>query len=498
MDMSLCESAKKGFILFFLILFLSVPTFLHAGGFFSFFKDPLFASPSYLNVTDNALFFFKKNPCLKPEPPSHLLFLNQEVSLLNSVKKEEELTLKEVIHLALTHHPQLQILREEINVQVAQLGQARSLYLPYLTIGGSYASQKTVYPEAFFDVNTDYNKLTYYASLTWKLFDFGIRNAQNRRANALLESAIYTHDAKIQSILLGIIELYFDAQTKKATAQARKENVMLAKQILTIVQKRESVGVADVSAILQSKTALAKSELDYTRAKGQYDKSLLMLKFALGLENQVIVLSSEPEFTTGLDLSQNLSEFLAFAKSHHPFLRAAKAKLKAEKEQRSVVLSEGFPVLELTHGEYNNGRPNQGLSSMQSQESMSSVSLSVPVFEGFSRVYKLKESDAQIRIKEAEVRETELKILEELTLLHRDALTAFENLEFARRLLETARFSLENVRNQYEKGVADSVDVLNVQAAFFDANLEHSRTLSEWQSSFLRFLSYSGVRVKLN
>ena len=223
-------------IAFLCLIFLRVDTFLYAKGVLCF-EDPLGVECSS-NLSSNTAFFFKDKQCLSLKPCSHLSFLNQKIALFHSKKNAKEMTLYDVIDLALKHHPQVQILREMIHVQSAQLGQARALYLPNLNVGASYTYQKTLYPESLFDVHSEVSKATYYLSLTWKLLDFGARRAQNRRADALLEASIAHHDALIYDILLGIVERYFDAQTKKATADVRKENVELAKQILNIIQMK--------------------------------------------------------------------------------------------------------------------------------------------------------------------------------------------------------------------------------------------------------------------
>jgi len=456
--------------------------------FSSIIQDPLFVD--FYTDQYRSLFFLKKNISLNVLSDAKFLNRPQDGSQAN----ENTLTLLDAIELAFLHRPQLQIAWQNIKVQSAQWGQMRSLYFPTLTAGATYRYQHTTYPESLFDIDSDYNRAAYHIELNWVLFDFGFRKAKNRRAKALLEAAVANYDTTVHSILIQILERYFDVQTMKATFEARKENLELAKQILTIVQKRESFGIADASETLQAKTSFSKSELDYIRSQGQYRKSLTRLQFSMGIENNILDTKILEDVGPVPDLLQELSLWLDFAKSHHPALIAAKANIKAEKEQRASLYLEEFPRLMLSRGEYINGRPNEGLSSTQSQESMTSFSVNIPIFSGFGQGYKLKESEAQIQIKEAELRDIQLKILEDVTLVYTDARLALDNLEASRRLLDSARAALDNVKKKYERGVSDIVDVLNVQSAFFDANLERIKTLSEWQSARLRLLSYLVVK----
>jgi len=418
------------------------------------------------------------------------------------------LTLSEAIDLALCHNPQVQSAWAIIKVQAAQVGEARAAYLPTLNAGVSYLNQKSQYLESQFQVNTDRTSQSRYYTLTWRLLDFGGRGANRRSANTLLDAALASHDAVLQKTMANVIGLYFDAQTAKATREAKEKNETLAKQTLSTAKKREARGAGGQSDTLQAQTSLAKAELEHTRSIGFHEKSLVALMVALGLQAQNELTQRADVLGQGLGrglalapdyqdddiiLQQELREWLRLSQEQHPAVAAARAQLESAKEKLVTTRSEGLPTLDFTQSEYINGRPNQGPTSKQTTESVAGFTLNIPLFDGFGRTYKVRGAQAQIEVREAELRDTQNQVLGDVVKAHADAVEALRNLQSSQRLLGAAQEALENVQRRYDRGIADILDMLNVQSALADAGQERIRALSEWRSARLRLLANAGV-----
>lgn len=106
---------------------------------------------------------------------------------------------------------------------------------------------------------------TVYAALTWRLLDFGGREANLNAARSLLNAASATHDAMLQKTLTAVIQAYFDAQTAQA---AKQEAVSIATGSLQTARRREARGAGSNGDTLQAETTLARATLDMSRAKG--------------------------------------------------------------------------------------------------------------------------------------------------------------------------------------------------------------------------------------
>ncbi|WP_020203101.1 TolC family protein [Cupriavidus sp. WS] len=408
------------------------------------------------------------------------------------------LTLSQAVDLALCHNPRVQSAWAAIKVQAAQLGEARSAYLPTVTVGVSELRQKTRYPDSRVLADTERKSRTQYATLTWRLLDCGGRGANRRSAGALLDAALASHDAVLQETLSNVIGAYFDAQTAKANREAKEKGMALAQQTWETARKREARGAGAQSDTLQAKMALAKAELESGRALGGYERALAVLGVALGLPAEMLgtpdsLTLAQDYLDTEDTLRQDLADWLALAQDQHPALVAAGAQVESARERLTVTRSEGLPTLDFTQSRYLNGRPSQGLSATRTEESVIGFTVNFPLFEGFGRTYKVRGAQAQIEVKEAELRDTRNRVLGEVVKAHADAVAALRNLGASARLIDASQDALDNVQRKYDRGIVDILEMLSVQRAQADAVQERVRALSEWRSARLRLLASAGT-----
>lgn len=407
------------------------------------------------------------------------------------------LTLTQAVQQALCQNPRVRLAMASIQRQAAQLGESRAAYLPSLSIGASSQRQTTQRPESQFILQQDQKSTSHFATLTWRLLDGGGRNASHRMAQALLSAALATQDAELQQLFTQTTTAYFDAQTARANHEAKVSGEDLARQTLDVSRKLQSRGIGSQSQTLQAKVALAKAELDRVRSRGQYEKSILAL--------QVIMALPASQWTTrnwelegDLDdhapmIQQALSDWLTLAMEQHPALLAARLETRAAREKLRVIQSEGLPTLDFTQSQYVNGRPNQGWSGGRSKESVTGITLNIPLFDGFSRTYKVRAAQAQIDSQEAEASRLEAQVLSDIAKAHTEADAALKSLASSQALLTAAQEALASVRRKFEAGVSDMSEMLQVQAALADAQQERIRSLSEWKSASLRLLANAGV-----
>ncbi|MFA6444738.1 MAG: TolC family protein [Sterolibacterium sp.] len=142
---------------------------------------------------------------------------------------------------------------------------------------------------------------------------------------------------------------------------------------------------------------------------------------------------------------------------------------------------------------YQNGRPGQSLSPARIHETTIGAVLTIPIFDGFSRTYKIKGARAQVERNEADLAETEHRILMEVVKAYADASAAFTNLRASDDLLKAALSALALSQRKYDKNASDILEVLNSQSALADARQERIRCLADWRSGRLRLLANVGL-----
>ena len=241
-----------------------------------------------------------------------------------AVDVQQALGLSDVIDLALCNNPRIKQAWAGIKIQASAVGEARAAYLPKLNATYSPQQTQTNYPE-FSAANTTTTGHMAYASLNWRLFDFGGREANSASANLLLQAALATHDASIQKSMATVIGNYFDVLTANATRKAKTQAVQFAKASWESSIRRERKGVADKSDTLQAQTALAKAELASARAGGDYRKALASLVFTMGLPTESKLVISEQQEPIEHQGLKDLDAWLDEAQRLHPAIKTARA-----------------------------------------------------------------------------------------------------------------------------------------------------------------------------
>ena len=401
------------------------------------------------------------------------------------------LDLGEAVDLGLCNNPQIKEAWANIKVQAGAVGEARAAYLPTLNGSVGYIHDKIRYPGSGLSGST-VNNLFFYGALTWRILDFGGRGANRQAANNLLTAALLNHNYIIQKTLSGLIQAYFDALTTKAAWKAKTQNEEIAQNTLEVAQRREAKGTIARSDTLQAATALAKASLEKNRAEGAYHKAISVLVYSIGVPSRTsVLLPDDLGKMTGQEVT-DLDGLIADVRRNHPAIRASRAQLEAARHRVTVARSEGLPNLDFSASYYQNGRPGQSTTISRSVENIVGLTVNIPVFDGFSRIYKIREAKAQVEQKEAELQDVEYQTLMDLVKTHADATSALQNLQAADALLKAAIDSLAVSQRRYEKGAADILEMLNTQSALADAQMEHIRCQADWNSARLRLLASAG------
>ncbi len=404
----------------------------------------------------------------------------------------QPLSLAAAIDLALCNSPLIRSAWAAIEVQAAGVGVAKAAYLPQLSAGLSRTSDRTVYPGIGHQRSTLVGNGSN-AGLTWRLFDFGGRDAERLSAEDLLDAAISSHDAAIQKALETVVGAYFDTQSALAALDAKVAGEGLARDTLEAARRREARGAGSQSETLQAAASLARASLDRSRAHGDLSKSFAELTYALGLPPETRYQLAPDLADETHDLGPALEQWLADAQRLHPSILAARAQLDAARRKVDATQAEGRPTLDASVNFYRNGRPSQGLPALQTTERVVALTLTIPLFDGFANKYKLRGAKAEVAQKEADLDDLSHQVLLDVLKAHADAVAALDNLELSQALLTASQNALESVQRKFDRGASDIVDLLNAQAALADAPQQRVRSLAEWRSARLRLMASAGI-----
>lgn len=408
-----------------------------------------------------------------------------------SAKIDQPLFLVDAVDLALCNNPQIRASWAVIRQQAAVVGEARAAYWPTLSATAGELRDRTSYPGTSEPATARTGELIY-GAFDWRLFDFGTRGANHRAAQAQLVAATASADATLQKVLASVVRSYFESVTAVALVSDKRGDQAAAQQTVASAERRAAVGRAAQNDVLQSHMALAKSVLDVNRAQAEYSKAISGLIYLLGLPIETTLRLPANFHEVEMGTAEDLQDWLTETERDHPAIRAAQAALEAAREQVTSARASGLPTLDLTANYYQNGFPNQGLNADNTRVITFGLSISVPLFDGFARHYRVDEANALVRVKEAELQDTRQATLMAVISAHADAVAALQNLRASEELLQAAQAANDSSRRRYEGGAGEILELLSTQTARIDAEQERVRCLADWHMARLLLLASAG------
>jgi outer membrane protein len=310
----------------------------------------------------------------------------------------------------------------------------------------------------------------------------------------MVSAALATYDAALQDAMSSVVKAYCDAVTARASLDAKTADEEIARRTLQSAKEREAKGAISQSDTLRATTALARASLDRSRAGGDYQKALAVLRYQMGVPGgtELLLPSQFQEHYRGELEKKELSLWLEEAQRNHPAIVAARKKVEASRQQVTVSKSAGLPFASFVANYYQNTRPGEAATPSGAREVTLTVGISVPLFDGFASTYKVRGAQAQVEKQSADMRDTEQQVAMGVIRAYSDANAAMQNLEASATLVESAKNALAVSQRKYEKGAADVTEVLSTQSALADAWNERIRCLAEWHSARLQLLASAG------
>lgn len=382
------------------------------------------------------------------------------------------LTPQDAVDLALCNHPQMREVWATARAQAALVGVARAGYLP--GIDGRVAVTRN------FNDTADVTQRTAALSLSWLLFDAGQRAASVDNARQLLDAALATRDATVQSLFLAALQTYYNAQATQAAVLAASEAERSAQESLSAAELRYQVGVATPADRLQAQTAASQARLNWQRAEGDARNALGALANALGFPAQTpLQLAALPavpaEQRLQQDFQQNLDAMIAAAQVRRPDLKAAEAQLQAAEASIAVARAQGRPSLSLAAG------PSwQRTDGVSSNGSSIGVVLNVPIFSGFENTYRVRSAEAQRDSRAAQRERLRNQITLDVWRAYQSLTTATQTLQTTRDLLASAEQSARVALGRYKAGVGNVLDLLSAQSALANARVQRIQAELDW------------------
>ena len=410
-------------------------------------------------------------------------------------KEDDNLTLAELIDVALMNNPLTKQSWSNARAVSAQYGQVLSTYLPEITLDASYTRERQEVFNLGTGVDETNNLQPYFlttvdpeATLSYMIYDFGKRKYSSESAKQALYYADWMHNWQIQDVMQNVMTSYYDYQFQKEELVALKADLENASASLDAASKKFITGTAAVGDVVQAKTQYLQTKMNLISQENYLDTSYANLLNNLGVPaNKKIGIEDLPEKAEINFVLDNLDNLILQAQNMRQDFLAAQANVKYSAAQVNYSKSQLLPDIgsffDLGRNYYNKGLHEE-------YHFKAEVTLSIPLFKGLYYQNGIKNAEAKFLQSKALLEQTELDMIKEVTVSHSTVNSAANTLLCAKDYLIEANKRFEIALTNYKAGTGTILDVISAQSSLADARAKNARAKKDWFSS-IATLAYS-------
>jgi len=415
-----------------------------------------------------------------------------------------KLSLDEACRLAIDSN--LKIINARIETQKIHFQEAEAKSKLYPTIEGYsdfsyyYAIPRMMMPGEFFgqegeisvEIGTKFDWNTGIKA-SMSLVDLTKLSAI-RLAKSMKQMGHLSLEQKKEEIIYQIHQLYYLSQSTSEQINYLNKNLINTYRLLAIIDEQIKNGVArkiDYANMLVNKNNLLTRIDNCKKIKGQQDNTL---KYFLGLDQE-----SQIELTDSLSDQTNAPEVNGPNLSLHTDIRLFDVELRNAQIKKETVAREYLPSLAASSQFYYQGQQNE-FNFFDGRDRLFhvgyvGVSLNVPLFHGFERLSRIRQSRTEIE----QLQNSRQDAINNLDKEYNNALAEYSNsLRTIHRQQENIRVAEENYNTsleQYRQQVLLLSELILAENALTEARLSYVEALLQMNNSMLDLKRINGKLI---
>lgn len=398
-----------------------------------------------------------------------------ESTACNAVGLDHTLSLTEVVEAALCNNPQARAAYASAKLQAAQLGIAKSAYLPL--VNDNISNNLNWANPEFASRNNPNSNLSNNIVASYLLYDFGNRDANLENARQLLQAASASQNSIVQTILLNAIQAYYQVQASMAALAAARESERASEESFKAAQARYTAGISTPADKLQAQTLFAQNSLSRITAEGIVNSAYGSLANVMGLSaNQALKLTPSVLQQALPNIDEDINALIMLAHLRRPDLMASEAQLKAADASINASRAAAKPTISVAAS--NSFIDGSRLTTANS--SAVGITVSIPLFAGYAPTYRIRSAEANAEVRTAQRDQLRLQISLEVWRAYQSLVTANESIRAVAVLVSSAQESSGVAFGRYKAGVGNILDTLNAQSALASALQQQIQANLNW------------------
>ena len=451
------------------------------------------------------------NPLLFPTKPEEV-----------TIKTTKEITLLEAIELALRNNKELQKERQNLEVELTDLREARADLFPTLrgeinyTHGDSVQNQgiearrilqepvnlinnqlinqlnqppnnltvqSLQVPPQLFQVTGDTTQNTLRGSLrvNYGIYNGGRVKALIRQAEKQVRRQQLTVEVQAQQIRFEATRDYYELQDADAQVEINRNTLKDAERSLRDAQLLEQAGLGTRFEILSAQVELAQRQQELTLSIGEQQKRRRELARTLGVGQQVELITAEEVEPAG-DWNLTLEESIILAYKNRAELERFLLDREIQKEQETIALAQIRPNIGFNFS-YNLEDNNLNNNIDITDNYTISATLNWNIFDGGKAVAQADEAKIRGQIAETNFAQERDRIRLAVESAYSDLVTSKKNIALSIINVQLAEENLRLARLRFQAGVGDQADVIQVQTRLAQARGNRLQAITQYNQS---------------
>ena len=392
------------------------------------------------------------------------------------------LSLAQCMWEALENNPRTRVSWRKARGAAAALGAARGQYLPQVEFRSTAQRQQF---QVLTEIEDKFLRTTYDAAFGVRhlLLDGGVRRATVNAAEAGRDSADFVHHSVLLDVALATEVAYYELLAAQSLLQVGEDMIRQRAQHLKLARELKDAGLGRRVDELRAEAEKADAELAVVEARNLVRVTRGRLASTMGLRvTSAVQIMDIPEHTRRAE-QEDVERLLTEAARNRPRLRAVVAEVNRLRHVLEAEKAARWPQLNAS-GSY--GWRDTRLLPGERKEWAIALSLSVPLFTGFQRTYRIFQADEELESAiagyEQLLRDAELEVWE----AYSSVLRADEAIEASETFLASSRESLSVTESEYKQGKATIVELTDAQTGLTRALNRKVKARLDWYLAIAR------------
>jgi outer membrane protein TolC len=436
-----------------------------------------------------------------------LVFITLGGTVLNSMA-QRPYTLQECIDTALSKSLQLKSDQYDLSKTQAAIGQAYSSLLPSVNASGSYQYyfklQKQLIPADVFGGTAGKYQAASLSTPQSKSLGLQLNqtlfNAASLIALKAARVTVNLNELQIRSskedLVYNVSATYYNIQSILKQQALFQDNLLIDESLLQVTTDQFKAGLATQTDLDRLTVQRDNTSASLQNTSNSLEKQYNMLKLLMNvpLENTVAVVQDEYD-EKGALAGQQKMDFDPTQKTNYK--QVLKNKEVADLQRRNI--KAGYlPSLSLganygLTGYNSTANPLKNLNSTWYPSSYISLSLSIPIFDGFSKKYQLRQQEIAIRKYDVQAEQTLQQNRKDVADAYADLKSNYITLQNQKRNLKLAQTVLTDINTQYKSGLVKLTDAINSQSELETAQNNYINALINIRQAELNLKKANGT-----